>query len=85
MSTWNYRIVKTRGEGPLGLWEAYGLYEVYYDAEGYPESRTGALASFACDSDEGHEGILKSLELALKDAGTKPVLDEDDIGNRGPA
>lgn len=84
MSTWNYRIVKTRGEGPLGPWEAYELCEVFYDDAGNPESRTGAVG-FACDADEGPEGVTGSLEMALRDARDKPVLDENDIGSRGSA
>ena len=85
MSTWNYRIVLTRGDGPSGPWEAYGLFEVHYDNAGRPEARTVDLASFACDSDEGPEGIVGSLELALRDARTRPVLDDDDIGGHRPA
>lgn len=81
--SWNYRIVRERGEGPSGPWESFGLYEVYYDAEGRPEARMEGLASFACDSDEGVEGIVGSLELALADARKRPVLDEEDIGGHG--
>lgn len=68
--TWNYRIIKREtGVGPV--WE---LYEVYYDKDGTPEFRTSEPVDFG--SEDGPEGVIKSLEMALNDARTRPVLDD---------
>jgi hypothetical protein len=67
--TWNYRVVCYRDQG------GFGLHEVYYDGDGKPDGMT-ADPMVACDVDEGPEGIRKSLELALGDVATRPILDE---------
>jgi YD repeat-containing protein len=55
---WNYRIVRHES-GDLSL------HEVYYDADGKPTSMTAEPVTFACHAEEGREGIIKSLEMAL--------------------
>jgi hypothetical protein len=65
--TWNYRILED-DEGNLSL------HEVFYDVAGNPNGCTENPATFVADSDEGVEGIIKALEMALKDAKERPVL-----------
>lgn len=67
--TWNYRIVHRR-DG------SYGLHEVYYDDVGEPVVMTENAVTFECDSDEGPEGVIGNLEMALKDAKERPVFEE---------
>ena len=70
MGTWNYRVVRYRdGSG-------YGLHEVHYDDAGLPWGMTTNPAGFACDIDEGPNGIIESLLMARTDARKRPVLDE---------
>ena len=66
--SWNYRIVlHDLDPDPTKHW--FGLHEVYY---GMPDDRTKPGISptvepitFVCDVDEGREGIIQALELAL--------------------
>lgn len=67
--TWDYRIIRY-ANGRVGL------HEVYYATDRQPSSRTQEPATFCCDDDEGPIGIVRSLEMALKDARLKPVLDD---------
>lgn len=70
MSHWNYRIVKYKdGSG-------YGLHEVFYNAAGEACAMTEDAISFHADDEEGPEGVLKSLQMALKDATERPVFEE---------
>ena len=55
--SWNYRIVHYRNEG-------YGLHEVYDDA-GKPISMTRNPTTFVSWDEEGRQGIISALELAL--------------------
>lgn len=71
--TWNYRIVRYRDN------KGFGLHEVYYDSEGRPWSMTVEPATFACDVDEGPEGVRGSLLMARVDAIKRPVLDVPDV------
>jgi hypothetical protein len=71
MTTWNYRIIKHDGADNAGH-EWFGLHEVYTDDRGL--SWTENPLSFVCDTEEGSEGIIKSLEMALADARNRPVL-----------
>ena len=66
--SWNYRIIRHK-EGH------FALHEVYYDDAGTPHSYTADPISFVSDEEEGPDGIIASLEHALTDARTKPVLD----------
>jgi YD repeat-containing protein len=66
--SWNYRIVKYKNKD-------YGLHEVYYDKQGRIVDRTEDPI-ISCYSEEGPEGIIKSLRMALKDAKTREVLDD---------
>lgn len=70
--SWNYRIVRSHHNGE----PYYVLREVHYDDHGNPTSMTTDGATFACDEDEGPEGIEASLRLALTDATCRPVLDD---------
>lgn len=72
--TWNYRIIKSE-DGYLAL------HEVFYDEDGNPSSCTEKPVSFIADPDEGIEGITISLERALSDAKSKPILDMDVFGS----
>ena len=56
---WNYRIVRY-DSGDLAL------HEVYYHDDGTPKSMTSAPVTFACHPEEGRDGIIKSLEMALQ-------------------
>ena len=69
--TWNYRIIHYTAGG-------YGLHEVFYDDKGEVEGWTDQAIDFGCDEDEGKEGVIKSLKLALKDAKRQPVMEEKD-------
>ena len=64
--SWNYRIVQhlTRGE------PAYALHEVYYGEDGIENGHTQAPIEFVGDSPEE---VIRSLEMALKDAKERPV------------
>lgn len=74
MSTWNYRLVKV-GPDESGDWEV-GIYEVYYDDDGHPHSRTLEPAEFVgADADE----VRKALKRAIK-ATSQAVLDDTEIG-----
>ena len=68
--TWNYRIIHYKTGG-------YGLHEVFYSKEGEVEGWTEDAIDFGCDEDEGKEGIISSLEMALNDAKSQTVLEED--------
>ena len=68
MSHWNYRLVQYKDD------QGFGLHEVYYDDADQPWGRTDGPATFGCDSEEGPEGIIKSLEMALNDAKTRSIL-----------
>lgn len=66
--TWNYRIVRYL-DGSLGL------HEVFYDEEGRPKAVTADAISFVADPEEGPDGIVQSLRMALADAERHRVLD----------
>lgn len=67
--TWNYRIID------FGTHRA--LHEVHYDGD-RPVAYSEAPATFACDPDQ--DDIAGSLEVALRDARERPMLNVDDIG-----
>lgn len=69
--TWNYRIVRYRSVGA-----GYGLHEVYYNDQGEAVTMGAAPASFCADTEEGKEGIIKMLTMALADAQNRGILDE---------
>ena len=72
--SWNYRIVKTEGQG-------WGLYEVYYDKDGNPKSVTLNPIDFF---NEDVKDLASSFELAGR-AFEKPVLQMkifDDIAKK---
>ncbi|MBF0448852.1 MAG: hypothetical protein HQL67_11680 [Magnetococcales bacterium] len=67
MSYWNYRVCKH----PEGH---YSLHEVYYDDHDKATSMTANPIHFLVDEEEGPEGIVKDLEMALMDAKERPVF-----------
>jgi hypothetical protein len=73
--SWNHRIV--RRTSPIGE-PYYALHEVYYKDNdiNQPEARDMEPRGFVCDVDEGPEGIIASLERALKSVREHPVLDD---------
>ncbi len=70
--SWNYRIVQ-HDEGWMGL------HEVYYNDNGTPSLYTAKPVGFIATEDEDETAIIESLELALRDARTRPVLKASDI------
>ena len=74
-SYWNYRIVKYKKD------EGYGLHEVYYNYKGEPEART-ERPIIACDNDEGPEGIIAALKMALDSVESRTILNETEIGKK---
>lgn len=75
--TWNHRVVKV-AEGPEGKEEiTYGIYEVYYDDEDKPISRTVDPATFVEDTEKE---LISSLSWAVM-ATQKPVLTDEEIGS----
>lgn len=74
---WDYRLIwhdtdKDRSKHWIGL------HEVYWK-DGAVQSWTEEPIRFACDAEEGIDGIRKSLAMALRDAMCKPSLLESDI------
>ncbi len=79
--SWNYRIVRRKGRDYLGHDEYYlALHAVYYDSAGKPNGMSENPTTFGADEEEGVDEIISSLELALKSAREKPILDEADVG-----
>jgi hypothetical protein len=78
--SWNYRIVRVHHPaGPTyPATIEYGVYEVYYDTEGHPTSRTSQPVGFI---GETPEGLMGSLERARRDAMNRPILDDTEIGS----
>jgi hypothetical protein len=73
MSHWNYRIVREE--------QMLFLTEVYYNDEGKPDGYLPDGATFKCiEEEEGQEGIVKALEMALSDARKHPILDANEVG-----
>lgn len=56
---WNYRV--------MDFGDHFALHEVFY-SEGGGISWTESPIYFACGEDEGVDGIIGSLEMALADA-----------------
>lgn len=68
--TWNHRIVAVERNGEI----EYGMYEVYYDENGTPISRTEEPATFVGDT---WEEVADSVARAYIG---RPVLSDDEIG-----
>jgi hypothetical protein len=71
MPRWNYRIFRYRKQ-PSNL----VLHEVHYDDNDRVTALTENAASFGCGAEEGKEGLISALRLALADAERLPILDE---------
>ena len=67
--TWNYRIIHYQQGG-------YGLHEMFYNELGVIDGWTKEAVDFGCEEDEGKDGIISSLELALNDVKTADVIEE---------
>lgn len=65
--TWNYRLVRTVFEDE----EYFAVHEVYYNEAGEPIMMTERPATFGGDSPEE---AIQALEMALKDAQSRPVF-----------
>lgn len=70
--TWNYRVIVFEKE------DFIGLYEVYYDEHGKIMSRT-EKPMIAVNLEEGVEGLVKTLEMMLKDTKEREVLYTDPV------
>jgi hypothetical protein len=76
MSHWHYRIVRD-GEALL-------LAEVHFDENDNPTGYTVDGATFGCiEAEKGREGIVASLERALRDAKERAILDVSEVTQRG--
>ncbi len=65
--TWRYQIIKHKN------W--YGLHEVFLD-DGKVKSWTEEPITFVSDVDEGVDGIIKALQMALDDCQNLSALDK---------
>jgi hypothetical protein len=72
--TWNYRIVKRKNE--TMPW--FALHEVFYNKKGEAWAMTNDPIEFICGDDEGPNGIISSMSMALADAIQHPVFEEPD-------
>lgn len=59
------------------------MNEVYCNAAGQPDGCTVDPVRFGADADESPAGMIGSLEMALQDAGERPVLDYAQFGTPG--
>jgi hypothetical protein len=66
MTHWNYRIVKTSD----GAENWYGIYEVYYNDEGSPWTRTVHSPSFAS---------VDEMKWAYSEALAHDVINDEEI------
>lgn len=76
--SWHYRVIRQ----PDGM---LGLHEVYCDDDGRPHSFTAEPVGFVSDADEGLDGLIVSLERALRDARERPILDAASFGQAATA
>lgn len=63
---WTYRIVDHG--------QHFALHEVRLDSNGKVADWVRRAIDFACDRDRGPEGIVASLEQALREARSAPLL-----------
>ncbi len=75
--TWHYRVLRHK-DGCLAL------HEVYCDETGQPDGCTVEPVHIGAHPDEGLAGVIGSLEMALKDARERPVLDYAQFEKRKP-
>lgn len=75
---WNYRLIlHDTDANPERHW--IGLHEVYYDDLSRPDYWTEDAVTFRCHADEGPQGLIESLEMALDDARKYPMLRESEL------
>lgn len=74
--SWNYRLITHKDERQGYGW--IGLHEVYYE-DGKPSAYTSDAIGFRGDIEDGPEGVIEALEMALRDAKKAPPLDESDF------
>ena len=70
---WSYRVLRHE-DG------TFALHKVYDDETGEPRAYTAEPIGFCVDEEEGPEGIIASLEMALRDICERPVLDTSAFG-----
>jgi hypothetical protein len=63
MDIWDYRVINRNG--------SYGIYEVHYNSDGFPEFAGSEPVSIQTDSIES----LTAMCIHVSSALTKPVLD----------
>lgn len=68
--SWNYRIV--RHDTPEGFDGWFGLYEVFYDADGAPTGVTKTPITF---EGESRDDIIRCLKMALSDAESRDIFE----------
>jgi len=69
---WNYRVVRHPPGVGGATEEWFALHEVFYGEDGEPIGITENPVSFGGDTPEE---VAESLEMALRDARERPVLD----------
>ena len=74
--TWNYRIVKYRGQHKGKRWTMYGIREVYYNSKGKAD---GYTASDKPVTGETPHEVLEILSMMLRDAIRHEVIDEREM------
>jgi len=75
--TWNYRIIYHDTDiDPAKHW--LGVHEVFYEKGGVTDWTKDAV-DFVCDPSEGAEGLIQSLEQALRDVQNQSVLRESQL------
>jgi predicted FMN-binding regulatory protein PaiB len=76
MSTWNYRVVHTRGSDEHGEWEAFAIHEAHYDTpQEAPHSITKNAMTTSFDSTSDLRDALTRMLASLD----KPTLDYEDF------
>ena len=71
--SWHYRVLR-HPDGTLALHEVHG------DERDRPHSYTEQPVGFVADAEEGLAGIVGALEMALRDARERPILDTQAFG-----
>ncbi|MDX7951810.1 hypothetical protein P7D22_11580 [Lichenihabitans sp. Uapishka_5] len=73
--SWHYRVIRHPDR-------SLALHEVYCDEAGRPDGCTVEPIGFVANEEEGLSGIVEALEMALKDARERPILDMASFGTK---
>ena len=70
---WNYRVMRRLYPNCItgGMYETFGIYEVYYDENGEPSGWSMNPESISAETPEGIQWMVEKFQEAL----TKPVLE----------